>query len=332
VVLWRPGSAHESTSFVQILGDGGLLSVSGPIDHRIAAIAQAQRGRGTRAQFLAAGVTSSAIHRRRKSGNLIDEHPGVYAVGHQAEIPLGAETSALLVCGMQSLLSNHSAAATMWGFRPGTARPIHVTVPYTAQTGRPKGVIVHRSAILEPRDACVHNGLPVTSPARTLLDIAATLPDRDTAQALEQGLAKRLLTKADVDDILSRAGRHPGAATLARITGAPCGSTLTESHAEQRLLELIRQAQLPAPETQQYLLGYRVDLLWRDLKLVVEVDGYRYHSTPAAFERDRRRDAQLQAAGYTVIRIAASQIEDEPFAVIARLAQNILARAAAGGY
>jgi very-short-patch-repair endonuclease len=103
--------------------------------------------------------------------------------------------------------------------------------------------------------------------------------------------------------------------------------TLTESKAQRRLLELIREAGLPFPKTEQPLLGYRVDLLWPDLKLVVEVDGYQSHGTRGAFEHDRRRDARLQAAGFTVMRVTAREIEYRPWAVVAQLAQAIHLRA-----
>jgi very-short-patch-repair endonuclease len=99
--------------------------------------------------------------------------------------------------------------------------------------------------------------------------------------------------------------------------------TLTESVAQRRLLDLIRDSDLPMPQTEHPLLGYRVDLLWPELRLVVEVDGYQFHGTRGAFERDRRRDARLQAAGYVVIRFTARQIEHHPLAVLAELAQAI---------
>jgi very-short-patch-repair endonuclease len=188
----------------------------------------------------------------------------------------------------------------------------------------PPGVIVHNT-ILDCGRA-THLDLPVTSPARTLIDIAAGLPARDIEYILEEGLGpKQLLTEAEVAEVAARAGRHPGAATLRRVLATRTG-TLTESRAQRRLLELIREAGLPFPQTERPLLGYRVDLLWPDLKLVVEVDGYQSHGTRGAFEHDRRRDARLQAAGFMVLRFSAREIEYRPWAVIAQLAQAIHAR------
>jgi very-short-patch-repair endonuclease len=287
-------------------------------------IASAQRGRVARDQLREAGVDRHAIDHRVKNGRLIPKHPGVYLVGHTAEVELGDETAALLACGPTAMLSHHSAA-TLWGLRPGRAQPIHVLVPRGDHGALPGGVVVHNTILDCGRTT--HLDLPITAPARTLLDIAAGLPDRDVEYILEEGLGpKQLLSEADVVDVLARAGRHPGAGTLRRVLATRTG-TLTESAAQRRLLELIRQARLPFPKTEQPLLGYRVDLLWPELKLVVEVDGYLAHGTRGAFEHDRRRDARLQAAGFMVIRFSATEIEHRPWAVIAQLAQAIYTRA-----
>jgi very-short-patch-repair endonuclease len=294
------------------------------VEGLIAEIASEQRGRVARYQLRAAGIDRRAIDRRMKSGRLIVKHPGVYIYGHGAEVELGDETAALLACGPTAMLSHHSAA-TLWGLRPGRARPIHVLVPRGHHGVLPQGVIVHNTILDCGRTT--HLDLPLTSPARTLLDIAASLPARDVEYILEEGLGpKRLLTETEVSEVAARAGRHPGAGTLRRVLATRTG-TLTESKAQRRLLELIREAGLPFPKTEQPLLGYRVDLLWPELKLIVEVDGYGSHGTRGAFEHDRRRDARLQAAGFTVIRVTAREIEYRPWAVIAQLAQAIHLRA-----
>jgi very-short-patch-repair endonuclease len=300
---------------------GGRIGVpTGHIDELISMIASAQRGRVSREQLFEGGANRDEIDWRVRRGRLIVKHPGVYLVGHSAEVELGDETAALLACGPTALLSHHSAA-TLWGLRPGMARPIHLTVPRGQHGVRPAGVIVHRTVL--PTERTTHRDLPITSPARTMLDIAAGLPDREVEYILEEGLGpKRLLTEAEVAEVAARAGRHPGAGTLRRVLATRTG-TLTESKAQRRLLGLIRDAGLPFPRTEQPLLGYRVDLLWPDLKLIVEVDGYQSHGTRGAFERDRRRDARLQAAGFMVIRVTAREIEYRPWAVIAQLAQAI---------
>jgi very-short-patch-repair endonuclease len=311
------------------LVSGGRISLApGPIDGRIGAIAGAQRARVSRDQLIEARVDRRAIDRRIKNGRLTVKHSGVYVVGHTPEIDLGDETAALLACGPTALLSHHSAA-TIWGLRPGTARPIHVTVPRGHHGTRPEGVEVHRTIL--PTERRIYLDLPITSPARAVLDIAAGLPDRDVEHIVEEGLRRRipgarrvtpLLTEADLAEVVARAGRHPGAGRLKRVLATRRG-TLTESVAQRRLLDLIRDSDLPMPLTERPLLSYRVDLLWPELRLVVEVDGYQFHGTRGAFEDDRRRDARLQAAGYVVIRFTARQIEHHPLAVLAQLAQTI---------
>jgi very-short-patch-repair endonuclease len=304
-----------------LVSGSGICLAPAPPDQLIAAIAAAQHGRVARTQLLAAGVDRHAIDRRIKRRYLIPRHAGVYLLGHAAPTDLGDETAALLAIGPTGLLSGHSAA-TLCGLRAGTARPIHVTVPFGRQGPGPDGVIVHRSRTLAPQDATVIRGLPVTSPARTMLDLAATLPDRDVGYILAQGLDKRLLTEPVLADVIRRAGGHHGAQALARAMSRMRGVKV-ESRKELRLLELIRAADLPVPETQGAVLGFRADLIWRDLRLVVEVDTFGTHGGRAAFERDRVRDAKLEAAAYTVIRFTDIQIEREPYAVIARLSQVI---------
>jgi very-short-patch-repair endonuclease len=319
-----PGLASQTEaktgSTVRLVSGARISLASGSVDGRISEIAGTQRGRVSRDQLREAGIDRHAIDRRVSNRRLIVKHPGVYLVGHNAEVELGDETAALLACGPTAMLSHHSAA-TLWGLRPGRARPVHVLVPRGHHGVLPEGVVVHNTILDCGRTS--HLDLPITSPARTLLDIAAGLPDQEVEYILEEGLGpKRLLTEAEVAEVAARAGRHPGAGTLRRVLATRTG-TLTESKAQRRLLGLIRDAGLPFPRTEQPLLGYRVDLLWPDLKLIVEVDGYQSHGTRGAFERDRRRDARLQAAGFMVIRVTAREIEYRPWAVIAQLAQAI---------
>ena len=223
--------------------------------------------------------------------------------------------AATLACGDGALLS-HSTAAVLWGLRPPDD-VIHVTV-----TGRnvrgPEGVRVHRIQALHPGDATRRDALPVTSPARTLLDLAAHLSGRDLNRAADEARVHRLVTDRSLNEQFDRYPRHRGRAALRKaIRPEPA---LTRSEAERRLLELIRAARLPEPRTNVRVGRHEVDFLWSEHALVVEVDGYAFHSTRAAFERDRRRDAELQAAGYRVIRITWRQLTEKPEAVVATLA------------
>lgn len=275
-------------------------------DGAVAAIARRQHGIVTSAQLAAAEVGPNAVVHRVSTGRLVRLYRGVYQVGPMAA-EHGDEMAAALATG--GILSHHSAAK-LWGIRRHHGA-IHVTVTGAAPRPRP-GLRIHRSLSL---DAAVHNGLPLTTPARTLRDLASHLPQHELDRATEQAQALRLATRGEIAAELPRRGSR---ALQAALDGEP---QLTRSEAERRLLALIRQARLPRPETNAHVEGYEVDLLWREQRLIVEGDGFAYHATRQAFERDRARDAALQAAGYRVVRFTWRQITTEPHALIAQLAR-----------
>jgi very-short-patch-repair endonuclease len=309
-----------------VLLDGRRVRVGpgGSNDGRIRAVAERQRGCASRGQFLAAGVEFSAVKRRLRNGRLERIHRGVYRLPHTEELPLAAETGALLACGEGAVLSHHSAV-TLWGLRPGTARPIHVTVPGDRGCADPAGVVVHRSVILTPADIRIRDGLPVTSPARAVLDVAPGLTDRDVERLLDEGLfALRILSRADIHHLLARAGSHPGRARLARAVADHTHSTRTDSPPEETVLGLIRAAALPEPRLQAPVLGYVLDFHWPELGLAVEVDAYGTHGSPARFEADRQRDARLLSEqGIVVLRFTRVAVENRPVEVLGMLARAV---------
>lgn len=314
-----------------VIGDcriGGAIDA--PIDVRIATIAAAQRGRVARGQLLACGVSPDAIKRRIRAGRLERIHLGVYGLPGTTELPLAAEAAALLACGMEAMLSHHSAA-TLWRLRPGVARPVHVTIPGPRGPRSPAGVVVHRSVTLSATDIATCEGLPITSPARTLLDVAATLTDREVELMLDEGLfVRRILTPAQLQERLARAGGHPGRARLARVAGGHTRSTKTDSPPEDRMLVLIRAAGLPEPRLQVPVLGYRLDFLWPELRLALEVDAYGTHGSRTRFESDRRRDARLLTEkGIIVLRVTKAAVEQRPFEAVGLVARAIGQREAA---
>jgi very-short-patch-repair endonuclease len=308
------------------------IAASAPVDARIESIASEQHTRVARSQLLLAGVDNCSIQRRLRNGGLVRVHSGVYGLPHTAEVPLADEAAAVLACGPQAALSHHSAA-TLRKLRPGSARPVHLTTLGSSSGPRLNGVVLHRSRTLNPKDIGILHGLPVTSTARTLLDVAAALPDRDIERLLDEALlAQRLVTLTEIGELLARAGRHPGRARLARVAGAYSGSTRTESPPEETLLLLIRAAGLPKPRPQVWLLGYRVDFYWPELKLAVEVDAYGTHGSRARFEEDRRRDARLLTElQIVVLRLTKAMIEQRPYEAIGLLARAIGQREAALG-
>ncbi len=171
---------------------------------------------------------------------------------------------------------------------------------------------VHRQA-LPTKDIRTRHGMQLTSPTRTLRDLAATAP-HELGQAINEAQIHRLVTQKELHHLLTlpqcgvRALRH-----------AIDGSTgLTRSEAERKLLALIRSAGLPMPRANVKVAGYEVDLHWPDHNLVVEFDSWTYHSTRDAFERDRRRDVDLQLAGQRVLRVTDRHLTKQPIALIAR--------------
>ena len=318
-----PGNFPDGT--VRLLDGVSEVPTTGTPADRVSVMATAQRGRVGRRQLVAAGVSRSAIGRLVASGHLIPVHHGVYAAGHDAPIPGGAETAALLALRPGAALS-HITTLLWWGIadQAGWSEPppIHVTVPGGGTRG-PEGVIVHRSTILTPNDLWVHDGLPVTSPARALLDHAAEAATRELERMLDTALVRRRVDLRQINDVLARAGRHAGRASLADLVAAHAATTFTRSEAEERFLALIREAGLPLPLTNVRRHGFELDFLWpgrgaRDV--AVEIDGYAFHSGRAAFERDRRRDAILGAAGIDVRRYTWRRLIAEPLAVVAELA------------
>jgi very-short-patch-repair endonuclease len=271
-------------------------------DRAIARAAAQQHGMVTLAQLAAAGLGRGAVAHRVARGRLTPRFRGVYQVGPiQAEH--GREAAAVLAAGPGALLSHHTAAA-IWGFTPDHPGDVHVTVPSDARS-RP-GLTLHRSASL---NAAVHNGLPLTTPARTLHDLARVLARKDLDRAVEEALIRGLATP---EQLTTRPALREATATE---------PTLTRSEAERQLRALIKAANLPAPATNVRVAGHEVDAYWPRQRLVAEVDGYKFHGGRAAFERDRRKDGALTAAGYTVVRVTWRQIKHEPHAVVALLAR-----------
>jgi very-short-patch-repair endonuclease len=229
--------------------------------------------------------------------------------------------AATLAVGHGALLS-HYAAAVLWGLRPPRAGPIDVTVAGRETRNRP-GIRTHAANHLHPRDATRHHGIPVTAPARTLLDLATVLGTRELDRVTEEAQVQRRVTPGSLNEQFERYPGHRGRAALtSAIRSDPA---FTRMELERRMLALIRAARLPAPEVNVMLGIWEVDFLWRDARLIVETDGYAFHSSRRAFERDRRKDQELQAGGWRVIRFTWRQITDEPAAVIAALAVALAA-------
>jgi Protein of unknown function (DUF559) len=250
----------------------------------------------------------------------------VYAVGHVAVTARGRQLAAVLACGPGALLS-HRSAAELWGVGPSSPRP-EVTAPrYRRQRA---GIAVHRSRSIGPADVAVEDAIPVTSVARTLVDLAEVLSERRLADAVHEAEVRRLFDGATVEAILERLPGRPGHARLRRVLGAyGAGPAPTRSEAERRFLDLCARAGLPAPQANVPIGGLEVDFLWRAIGVAVEVDGVAAHHTRRAFHADRRRDRLLAARGIQVVRVTWSDLVDEA-ALGRELAAVLDARSKAG--
>jgi very-short-patch-repair endonuclease len=307
---------------VKVLGARSEIRLFGTKSERIEQIARVQRGRVSRTQLLAVAIKRKAIARRVATGYLIQLHRCVFAVGHLAPTSLGDETAALLACREGAVLS-HYTAARIWGILPPGSGDglIHITVE-GERTTRIPNTTVHRTRDLQPRDIRIHERLPLTSPARTVLDLAPLLTLRELERALDQALINHLTSPSQIRELLDCAPGRAGTIRL-KALATRATTTRTRSEAEERFLALIRAAELPHPEVNAPLHDYEIDFLWRDRRFAVEIDGYAYHSTRTAFEHDRRKDAHLQAAGFTTMRVTWMQLEHDRFPLVARLGRAL---------
>jgi very-short-patch-repair endonuclease len=307
---------------VWVLGVRSLVSVSGTKEQRIAQIAALQRGRIARHQLRAAGISNSTVARMIERGQLRREIHGVYAVGYCDRGLVTTQTVALLACRPGALLS-HLSAAELWGLLPSaTARVVEITIA-GRRTGHPPGVTVHRTRRLHRTEVRTRRQLPVTSPARALLDVADRLPERMLERAIDTGIEHNVVRLSEIQAVITRnPGRH-ATTILSELLGERTGSTYSRSETEERALKALREANIPQPEMNVPLFGYIADFYWRRYGVVLEVDGYRYHSTKTAFERDRRKDAVFTANGLDVVRVSRDQIVHETLMVIALLATAI---------
>jgi very-short-patch-repair endonuclease len=259
-------------------------------------------------------------------------HHGVYAVGHRALSKEGDWMAAVLACGIGAAIS-HAHAAALWSIRPDPGRgPIDVTLRTRAGRKRRAGIRVHRPRVLRDEEFSTRRGIPCTTPARTILDLAGVVHGRPLERAIDEGARLRLLDMDDLVEILEHHRGHPGARRLRGVLARhEIGSTLTRSELEERFLRLCRQEQFPAPLVNAPLLGYVVDFLWPGEMVIVELDGHQSHGTRAAFESDRDRDSSLLAAGYLVLRFTWRDVTRRPAVVVDRVRRVLRARTPTGG-
>lgn len=281
------------------------------VDQRIAALATRQHGVVATRQLAALGLPQRAVSHRAAAGRLHRVHRGVYAVGHPVLTVNGRRVAAILAAGPGAVLS-HASAAALWEIRPTSATRIDVTVRSAAGRGRRPGLRIHRTPTLRDDEITEHQAIRVTTPARTLLDLASSLPRRALERALDEAEINELYDLRELQAVaLAHAGER-GAGRLQRALDEDGDPTLTDSELEELMLALCEDHSLERPKPQAWVAGLRVDFLFAASRLVVETDGYRYHRTRRAFERDRERDAILARAGYRTLRFTHRHLKREP--------------------
>jgi very-short-patch-repair endonuclease len=286
-------------------------------DRVVGTIADSQHGVVTRGQLLAAGQTARVIDRAVEAGRLRPVFRGVYAVGHVALRREGWWKAALLACGDRATLSHHSAA-TIWRLRTDPILPIDVTA--STSGGRKHARITTHRLALHPLDALVIDDLRVTTPSRTIVDLAVTLSGRALRDVVERAQDLRRFDSEDLKVTLIRAGRRRGARRLEDLLALMSpDEDRARSHLERLFLKLARDARVPRPVPNEEIGGRKRDFVWSEHRLVVETDGYRYHSSRAARRRDNRRDRRLTALGWRPVRFTYEEIAFEPAEVAKEL-------------
>jgi very-short-patch-repair endonuclease len=279
-----------------------------------ARIAARQHGMIASAQLESAGFSRTQLTRRVDGGWLARRHVGVYLIGVFGG-PFAAEAAALLACGPGAVLS-HWAAAYVHGLVERRRRDVDVSIEGRLP-GRRDGIRPHRAIAIPSCDVVVRHGLRVTTPARTLLDLAACTSGAELERLVEQAEVQGLVSAEDLARVATRAAGRRGVRRFREVVEYLDEPLFTRSEAERRLLALCRSAALPMPRTNVRRAGWEVDALWEEQRLIVEVDGYRYHRPQASFERDRRKDADLMLAGYRVLRLTWRRLTKHPAEVIA---------------
>jgi very-short-patch-repair endonuclease len=281
-------------------------------DRAIADLADQQHGVVATWQLIAIGLGEGAIRYREKVGRLHRKYRGVYAVGHRNLTRHGHRMAAVLAYGPDAVLSHRSAAAH-WGIGQASYKT-DVTTP-TSRRSR-KTIRAH-AARLHRRDRTIHDRIPITSVARTILDLAAQLSKDQLTYLVEEADRKQRLDLRKLGSAMARRPHAAGTRRLNEVLAAYRGPADTRSRLERDFRKLIAKAGLPEPQFNVLVAGLTVDAYWPQWKLVVELDGEPYHANPSKFETDRIRDATLQKVDLRVLRVTGDRLDNTPGAVLA---------------
>jgi hypothetical protein len=278
-------------------------------------LATAQHGVVSARQLRGLGFSRTGITEEAKAGRLHRLHRGVYAVGHLDLDWHSHCLAAVLACA--PAVASHASAGWIWGllrYQPGV-------VDITAATRRhPKSTVRLHHARLGDEDRDEREGIPITSLARTLLDLAASLPTARLDRVIERSEELRRFDLAAVDELLGRVSHHPGVGRLRKALSIYRPEpAFTRSGLERRFLALVKRSGLPVPAMNYVTEGFELDAYWEEERFVAELDVYETHGSNAAFERDRLRHEDLKLAGIEMVRITGPRLKREPQRVMERL-------------
>jgi very-short-patch-repair endonuclease len=269
-------------------------------------------------QLTPLGIGASTLRKRAAAGRLHRIHHGVYSlVPRELLTPAGHWMAAVLACGPDAVLS-HRTAAALHGLRPSYRTKIDVMVPGRVRRNR-ADFDVHRSTTLRPGDVTMVNGIPCTTVARTLLDLAEVVDRRALERAFDQSEVRQVFDLYAIEDQVARNSTRPGAGRVRAILSEHyIGSTLTESELEELVLAICRRSGAREPKVNRWVdLGdgeppIRADFVWYEQRVIVETDGPRFHDTHQRRERDPRRDQRALLAGWRLLRVTWRQAVRRP--------------------
>lgn len=282
---------------------------------KLSRLTDAQHGVFAVWQLPALGISTNTARLRCASGRMHRIHHGVYGVGSRRLSRCARWMAAVLAHGPSAVLSHHAALA-LWGLRPYGRRAVDVTVPARGRRSSDR-IAVHNVRALDPRDCTRREGIPVTTVARALLDVAEIAMPQELRHAVEAAERRELLDTREIDALIARSpGRRGVPALRAAIADLIGPVPWTRSELERQFLALVREAGLPEPQCNVLIEGELVDAVWPDARLIVELDSWGFHRGRAQFESDRHRDTRLLVASYRSTRLTQRRITEDRGMVI----------------
>jgi hypothetical protein len=290
------------------------------LDGAVQELMYAQSGNVARRQLLALGVSRGAIQHELRLGTLVTRYHGVYCQA-PARQDAQARIAAAVLAGGPAAAASHATAAYLWGFLPRYEVPPEISL--TTGDRRPRRILTHRCPSLKPRDVTRQHGVPTTTRARTVLDIAPSLSHKQLTRIVNDARRDGHLRPDALNDILDRNPLHPGTKLLKAF--AESTANPTNSGFEDDFLAFTEKYGFPTPLINATVNGKQVDAYFPDHALIVECDGWNFHRDRAAFEDDRERDAHQLAHGISTVRLTRDRFDTTPDREAARF-QTILSQ------